>query len=388
MAVADLYRADPMKIYHLHKLTGAASAATRFAFAAALAALLLPFPARAHFPPDFESPLEIIAFGSCNRQNLPQPLWEVIAAREPDLWIWCGDNIYGDSREAEVLEEKYRQQFERPEYAAFRERFPVIGTWDDHDYGENNAGADYPLKEIAAELALDFMEVPSDDPRRAREGIHGAYSFGPEGRRVKVLLIDDRFFAVNPKKPGADLLGPAQQAWLEKELRETDAQINLLVSGIQVLPAEHGWEKWANFPASREWLLALLKEHPVPGLFLLSGDRHIHEISLLEGAGPGGDLVEITSSGLTHSWEDFPGEPNRLRRGPIHRGKGFGLIQIDWEADPVRVTAAIIDTENSPVNALAAMVDGAGRVVVENPASDESLPTSGETAVAVPLPGE
>lgn len=51
-----------------------------------------------------------VAFGSCNRHELPQPLWPVIARDRPDVWVWLGDNIYGDSDDAQVLRQKYTAQ--------------------------------------------------------------------------------------------------------------------------------------------------------------------------------------------------------------------------------------------------------------------------------------
>jgi hypothetical protein len=42
---------------------------------------------------DIQRPLERVAFGSCNDQSFPQPLWPTIAAHEPDLWLWMGDNV-------------------------------------------------------------------------------------------------------------------------------------------------------------------------------------------------------------------------------------------------------------------------------------------------------
>ena len=37
-----------------------------------------------------------IAFGSCNKADARQDLWDDIVARRPDAWIWAGDNVYGD----------------------------------------------------------------------------------------------------------------------------------------------------------------------------------------------------------------------------------------------------------------------------------------------------
>lgn len=306
--------------------------------------------AQAYHPTDFESPLTRVAFGSCNHQNKAQPLWPVIASNQPDLWIWAGDNIYGDSTKPAVIQAKYQQQFEREEYRTFRQTTPIIGTWDDHDYGKNNEDSSYPIKAQTRDMALDFMEVPSEDPRRSREGLYGSYSFGPEGQRVKVLLLDGRYFSTGPQADEPDLLGPAQRSWLEQELRNSDAQVHLIVSGIQVLSNEHRYEKWANFPENREWLLQLLRESQAKGTLFLSGDRHIHEISVLKDGALAYPLVDVTSSGMTHSWTKFKAEPNRYRSGSVYSGKGFGLIEFDWRDGEVHVSAMLRNESNETVN--------------------------------------
>ena len=33
---------------------------------------------------------------------------------------------------------------------------------------------------------LDFLDVPKDHPRREREGVYSAHTYGPPGRRVKL----------------------------------------------------------------------------------------------------------------------------------------------------------------------------------------------------------
>jgi len=304
----------------------------------------------AFHPTDFETPLEVIAFGSCNRETLPQPMWPVIAENQPNLWIWGGDNIYGDSKDASVIEAKYQQQLNQPNYAAFRKQFPTLATWDDHDYGWKNAHASYPLKTVTQHLALDFTGVPADDPRRQRQGIYGAYDFGPDGRRVKVILLDNRYFSDHHKAENPQLLGTAQRAWLAETLRESTAQIHILVSGTQIIAEEHGYQKWANFPSDRSWLLKLIREEAIPGVICISGDRHIHEISVLQETDAPYPLVDITSSGLTHSWENFKGEPNKHRVGEVHQELGFGRLTIDWEAEPVTITAEVRDLTNQIVN--------------------------------------
>lgn len=305
----------------------------------------------AKFPKDFEPPVQRIAFGSCNKHDLPQPLWEVMAENKPDLFIWMGDNVYGDTIDMELLEAKYEAQRNNPGYAAFSKATPVLSTWDDHDYGENNSGSWYPKKAESQQLALDFTDVPPNDPRRSREGIYGSYDFGPEGKRLKVILIDNRYHS-DKRGKGEDMLGEEQMAWLQQELKSSDAQLNLIVSGTQVLPEDHKYEKWANFPETRDTLFNFIRENKIPGVIFISGDRHIHEISVKNDADTPYPFVEVTSSGLTHSWKNFPGEPNRYRSGQVHGELGFGFIAIDWDAQQPFVTFQIRNAENAVENSV------------------------------------
>ena len=63
---------------------------------------------------------------------------------------------------------------------------------------------------------------------------------------------------------------------------------------------------------------------------LLSGDRHISEISRVEDPALRYPLYEVTSSGLTHSWLDNPGEVNRHRVGELFTDLSYGLLEVDW----------------------------------------------------------
>jgi alkaline phosphatase D len=193
----------------------------------------------------------VIAFGSCNRENLPQPLWPVIAKQKPDVFVWLGDDIYGDSDDMRVMRAKYAQQLANPGYRELISKVPVIGTWDDHDYGLNNGGKEFTARAASQQAHLDFLGEPATSARRQQEGIHASYTYGEPGRRVKIILLDTRYHR-DPIGSNGTILGEEQWQWLEKQLRESDAQIHLIGSGIQVLAEQHRFEKWSNFPAERD----------------------------------------------------------------------------------------------------------------------------------------
>lgn len=278
----------------------------------------------------------VIAFGSCNHHDDPQTIWEPILQNDPDLWIWLGDNVYGDTDDMNLLARKYRLQKENEEYRQFTEAVPVIGVWDDHDYGRNDAGKGYPHKEESMRLALDFLGEPKDSPRRKQEGIYAVYQYGNKQTRVKVILLDARYNRDTLLKEGkkyipdanGDFLGEEQWAWLEKQLNGSNADIHIIGSGIQFIPDRHPYEKWANFPSARERLFKLVASSGAKGVIFISGDRHIAEISKKEIDGIDYPVYEVTASGLTHSSTNNTDEINPYRVGPLVNQKNFGIIRI------------------------------------------------------------
>jgi alkaline phosphatase D len=290
-----------------------------------------------------------IAFGSCNRVDLPQPLWNDIIANNPDLWIWTGDIIYGDSEDMSVLEAKYDAQSEKSEYKALLDQCPIIGIWDDHDYGSNNAGKEYGPKDESKELLFNFLGVPVDNPSRSRNGAYQSYVLGDSGKKVKFLLLDARYFRDAAEKEDGvyipnttgTVLGEEQWVWLEDELDDSDISLFVIVSGIQILPTQHRFEKWSNFPNERHRLIDLIATKKPKATLLLTGDRHIGEFSALEVADLSYPLVDITSSGLTHAYTSYVFEKNDLRQGDVVNKLNFGIIRLDWSQNPPKVKVEI-----------------------------------------------
>ena len=299
-------------------------------------------------------PLTQIAFGSCADQREPQLIWDAVLAYRPELFLFAGDNVYGDVPNApdlKALQAAYAQTKVIDGLQQLRREVPHLATWDDHDYGRNDGGADFPMKAEAQALFLDFWQAPADDPRRTREGVYTARTFGPAGQRVQVILLDTRSFRSTlrptdqrnaPGKerylpdddPSKTVLGEAQWAWLAEELRKP-AELRLILSSIQALAEGHGWERWGNLPRERQRLLDTIRDTAAAGVVLLSGDRHI--AGLYEAAeGAPYPLVEITSSGINKFWP-APSDLQGNRIGGAYGRENFGTVDIDWWEREVRL---------------------------------------------------
>ncbi len=295
-----------------------------------------------------------IAFGSCNRQNLPQTFWPTIAENKPDVWIWLGDNIYGDSDDMAVLKSKYDLQKEAPAYKKFVSERKIIGVWDDHDFGRNDAGKQYPYKKESQQLALDFLDEPQNSIRRKQEGIYASYEYALNNKTIKVILLDGRYNRDTLMKENkvyipntnGDILGAEQWSWLAKELKNSKADVHIIGCGVQVLSAEHPYEKWENFPESKKRLLKLFEDTKPKGLMMISGDRHIGEFSKIEIDGIETPVFDITSSGLTHSATNNTNEKNALRKGPLVNQRHFGIIDIEDQKKSVKVNISLKSMDN------------------------------------------
>lgn len=306
----------------------------------------------------------VIAFGSCNRQDHENHLWDDVVANNPVVWIWGGDNIYADTDDLREMRKDYEEQRYQNGYKEVRKSMDVIGTWDDHDYGLNDGGREWAFKDQAQELFLNFLEVPKHDPRRDRKGVYDSKTYNTSQGSVKVIVLDTRYFRSpltknlgdngkrfmpNPSGEGT-ILGEQQWLWLENELNTSTASFNIIVSSIQFLSNKHGFETWGNFPSEVEKMVNLIQSSHAQRVIILSGDRHISEFSQFNVSNLDYPLIDFTSSGLTHTYEAFSGEENPYRVGAVVKEKSFGLLRLNLKN--YRATMQMIGDGNQVLNQL------------------------------------
>ena len=322
-----------------------------------------------------------VAFGSCTRYVRDQPIWNAVVDASPDLFLHLGDAIYPDVNDDETaliapwpnpeslarMDSAYARIAGRPEFTRLSENVPVMAVWDDHDFGINDGDRDWPLRAESQKLFLDFFGEPANSTRRSTPGIYDAHVFGPEGRRVQVILLDGRYFRSPPvpdtrtaeekqalniagryqasNDSGATVLGAAQWEWLEEQLGQP-ADLRLMVSGYPVVPTELGRDAWGNFPLERQRLFDLIGKTGSNGVIFLSGDVHFSEISRTdEGPYP---MLDFTSSPLAAPSVGNESLVNTHRISDAYAEENFGLVDIDWDAEPSPVvTLRVMDIEGA-----------------------------------------
>jgi alkaline phosphatase D len=133
-----------------------------------------------------------VGVASCADQRQPQPIWDAVLAEQPDFFVFAGDNVYASEQPFEVttLRTAYRELAAKPNFARVRTTVPHLAVWDDHDYGVNDSGAEFPHKQAAKDEFVRFWQLAADDPRRTLDGLYHAQVLTAGARRVQIIGLD------------------------------------------------------------------------------------------------------------------------------------------------------------------------------------------------------
>ena len=276
--------------------------------------------------------------GSCLDQDYPQPIWNSIEKEELDYFIFLGDNVYGDSPFGNLRKMKRAYDKQKKVLPSFLNDLEVYAIWDDHDYGLNDGGSDYKNKIDAEKLFLDFWEISQNDPRHNREGIYFSTEKIFFDKKFKLIFLDTRFFRskllgekggyISNTNDDATILGKNQWLWLENELN-TEFDFLIIFSSIQIIPMDHPYEKWSNFPNERSKLLDVLNKFRDKTI-LFSGDRHRSGIYKKDG------IFEITASSLNKPGSLF-NETDKFLIGETYPEANYALFEISGNQIEVQI---------------------------------------------------
>ncbi|MBM3415332.1 MAG: alkaline phosphatase family protein [Bacteroidetes bacterium] len=260
--------------------------------------------------------------GSCSYFNEPvfdrpgtpygkdSSIFEPMAKEKAAFMLWLGDAWY--TRDVDYYSEWglwYRASHDRavPVMQNFLKAMPQFAIWDDHDYGPNDIGKNYILKETSREIWKKYWCNPSYG-----ENGQGTYTMTSWGD-VDLFLTDDRWWrsadrmkdSVDGKpNPEKRMLGKQQMEWLKNSLLYSNAVFKIITVGSQVLNPVSPFDKWWEFPAEYDELMNFLKEYKINGVVFLTGDRHHSEIIKVDRPGTY-SLYDITVSPLTSGTHVF-----------------------------------------------------------------------------------
>lgn len=300
--------------------------------------------------PAASSVLNRIVFASCQTAEKPIPILDRIIADKPELAVYMGDNVYGDANAGDMALPELRTQYAllagRPEFQRLRAAVPMHAVWDDHDYGLNDAGATFSGKGLSKRIFETFWGTAARTG--ARDGVYDSVIYGPEGRRVQIIMLDTRYarsaltrYPANDPRgryapsedPAQRMLSEDQWRWFEAELARP-ADVRFVVSSIQVLADGHGFEAWKTMPREQTRLFDTIKRVGAKGVVFVSGDRHVAGLYRQDGL-IGYPAYELTASSLNLSFRTTSDERSGNQIGDLYAPVNYGTALINWDAGSI-----------------------------------------------------
>jgi alkaline phosphatase D len=250
---------------------------------------------------DSQAPVRIV-FGSCaDEDEATGKVWQQMALAKAEVVVLMGDTPYIDSTDTARQRQRYREFAAHAPMAQVLHNTPWYGTWDDHDFGRDGANGNIKHKQRVRQVFMEYHANPFYGENDA--GVYMSFRRGP----VETFVLDTRWFSnTEPSQFDKDqptLLGAAQWAWLEAGLRDSNAPVKVIVSGMifndAVRPNKPDY--WGAYPAERRGLFELIGRHKVKGVLLISGDIHRSRVIKHHCASMSGyDIFELISSPMHH----------------------------------------------------------------------------------------
>lgn len=268
-------------------------------------------------PPDFS-----FLLGSCLYVNEPRfdrpgegygktlRTLELAAETGADFMVWLGDNwYYREVDYSSVSGLWHRVQHDRsiPQMQKLLGVMHHYATWDDHDYGPNDANWSFEFKDEALSIFKSYWGNPSYGERE-NPGTYTKWYWGD----AAFVLLDDYFYRddalLNQDTTDKRQWGRRQLEWLKQSLMHFKEQghytFKFIGNGTQILQTAVSGSSHQEYRREREELLQFIADNDITGVVFLTGDVHHSGINRRRLGASGPWVYEITSSPLAAgSWK-------------------------------------------------------------------------------------
>ena len=296
---------------------------------------------------DDENQIRIVFGSDFHKIGLHNPnLVNAILRREPTAMMLLGD-IAVDDRENNfnMHRSDYLLRDISPPWKKLSANVPLFSSWDDHDYLNNDLSGvptGFTIKEIE-ELRTIWREN-WNNPQNKAEGIY----FNTRIGKLELIMLDTRSCR-NMEERGqyGSYLGTKQLEWLKSILENSTATFKVISSGTMwsdyISEGKDSWGTWDTL--AREEIFNLIETEKIPGVLLISGDRH----------GARGFTITRPSGFKLYEFEaaslgGVPGPPSMAKDTTNqlfgYQGKGlkaFGEFTFDMKESKPQVTFRLID---------------------------------------------
>jgi alkaline phosphatase D len=255
--------------------------------------------------------------GGCNLMHDPGDTYGTsssailnIMRQDPaDFMLWTGDVFYHrynssgfpglEYNDTSKMFARWVKSRTHSVKRAFKQSKFQLATWDDHDFGPNNAGSDYAYRDFSINMFKNFW----GNGTYPQDGVYNTYKY----RDLQFFLTDNRSFQTQQ-----DYLGRTQLEWLKAELMNSSATFKFIVIPSAVLWSWQGTSEISMYQSGeRDELYDFIYYNNISGVIFLSGDKHKSYFARYDpGCGGTYPLYEFMSSpmtsGLSSNVPDYP----------------------------------------------------------------------------------
>lgn len=222
-------------------------------------------------------------------------MWDRLFGELPELIFILGDSCYVDLGSDGSEKDLWRRHCEtRMTLAHFRQPrlIPTLATWDDHDYGKNNANKHYRLKQASKRIFECFFGSTPVAGYRKGHGVGAVLT----GFGQRFFLMDDRYFRDEPRSGG--MMWGSDQQEHTLELLSENKKPSWIMNGSQYFSSYLGNESFQKeYMRNLSDLTGKLRRIEAPVVFA-SGDVHFSEVLRIEPELLGYRTFEFTSSAI------------------------------------------------------------------------------------------
>ena len=281
-------------------------------------------------------------------------MWDTIGAIEPRALLLLGDNVYIDDPETPEMQNfHYFRRQSQAEWSKLAKTVPIYAIWDDHDFTTNDGwgGPDIDKPAWKRDVFKVFKEN-WDNPYYGGGDENPGCWFDFKIGGVHFIMLDGRYYRESPRTEDPSMLGAVQMKWLEKTLTKKPAKFTIICSNVPLAPNVKPGSKdtWDGYSGERGRIYKLIADHKIPGVVILSADRHRSDAykidTKIDGMYP---LFEFSSSRLTNQ------HVHPLIKSSLfgyNQKQSFGRIDFDLKADDPTLKYTIITIDGEAVHDL------------------------------------
>lgn len=276
-------------------------------------------------------------------------MWDTIGAIEPRAVLLLGDNVYIDDPETPEMQRfHYFRRQSQPEWARLAKKVPIYAIWDDHDFTTNDGWGGPEIEKPSWKRNVwKIFKENWDNPYYGGGEKNPGCWFDFKIGEVQFIMLDGRYYRDSPKTESPSMLGPVQMKWLGETLTKSTSKFKVICSNVPLAPKVKPGSKdtWDGYAEERESIYKIIAGNKIPGVVILSADRHRSDAYKIEtqikGMYP---LFEFSSSRLTNQHVHKVMDHSLFG---YNEKQSFGRVDFDLEkADPtVKYTIINIDRE-------------------------------------------